>query len=478
MPKARDLPESLKSLVRRQAIDLRHDHFGRDGEALVEKIREVLRDRFVSVNRWRAAVAAVAALLLVGWTSLFVTGMPISLAGSLQSDTRAQAEKDKLAVAKAEEERKAKAAAEAEAKRKSDEAERQQLAAGNPGQADGIGWLGVRTQKVTDEIAESLNIKPPRGALVASVDDRGPARPAGIERGDVIVMFDGKDIKDTSDLRPVISTTPVGKQTLVVVIRKGKEETKTVTVGRLPESMALTREGVTASNDRDYDRAIALFSEAIRLDTHNSLAFNSRGNAYSKKGDNDRAISDYNEAIRLDPNNSKTFNSRGWAYAGKGENDRAISDYNEAIRLDPNYSLAFSNRGIAYSKKGDVDRAISDYDEAIRLDPHNSKAFNNRGNAYSKKGDVDRAISDYDEAIRLDTHNSLVFNNRGLAYSKKGDNDRAISDYNEAVRLNPKYALAFCNRGRAKLKMNDASGNSDIEKAKQLDASACRSGSA
>src|SRR5262249_17350103 len=116
IPKARDLPESLKALVRRQAIGLRHDHFGRDGAALVEKIREVRRDRFVSVNRWRAAVAGVAALLLVGWTSLFVRGMPISLAGSLQSDTRAQAEKDKLAVAKAEEERKAKAAAEAEAK--------------------------------------------------------------------------------------------------------------------------------------------------------------------------------------------------------------------------------------------------------------------------------------------------------------------------------------------------------------------------
>src|SRR5262249_34267874 len=150
--------------------------------------------------------------------------------------------------------------------------------------------------------------------------------------------FDGKDIKDTSDLRPVISTTPVGKQTPVVVIRKGKEETKTVTVGRLPESMALTRQGATASNDRDYDRAIALFSEAIRLDPHYSMAFNDRGIAYLNKGDVDRAISDYNEAIRLDPHNSKAFNNRGNAYSKKGDNDRAISDYNEAIRLDPNYS--------------------------------------------------------------------------------------------------------------------------------------------
>ena len=75
------------------------------------------------------------------------------------------------------------------------------------------GWLGVRIQQVTDEIAESLNIKPARGALVAGVDDKGPAKPAGIEPGDVIVKFDGKDIKEMRDLPRVVADTPVGKQT-------------------------------------------------------------------------------------------------------------------------------------------------------------------------------------------------------------------------------------------------------------------------
>jgi serine protease Do len=97
------------------------------------------------------------------------------------------------------------------------------------------GWLGVRIQQVTDEIAESLKISPPRGALVAGVDDRGPAKPAGIEPGDVIVKFDGKDIKEMRDLPRVVADTPVGKQTPVVIIRKGKEETKTVTLGRLED---------------------------------------------------------------------------------------------------------------------------------------------------------------------------------------------------------------------------------------------------
>jgi serine protease Do len=97
------------------------------------------------------------------------------------------------------------------------------------------GWLGVRIQQVTDEIAESLSIKPARGALVAGVDDKGPARPAGIEPGDVIVKFDGKDIKEMRDLPRVVADTPVGKEVPVQVIRKGQEVTKTVTLGRLED---------------------------------------------------------------------------------------------------------------------------------------------------------------------------------------------------------------------------------------------------
>ncbi|MCA6106705.1 Do family serine endopeptidase [Bradyrhizobium cenepequi] len=98
------------------------------------------------------------------------------------------------------------------------------------------GWLGVRIQQVTDEIADSLNIKPARGALVAGVDDKGPAKPAGIEPGDVVVKFDGKDVKDPKDLSRVVADTAVGKGVDVVVIRKGNEQTKRVTLGRLEDT--------------------------------------------------------------------------------------------------------------------------------------------------------------------------------------------------------------------------------------------------
>jgi serine protease Do len=97
------------------------------------------------------------------------------------------------------------------------------------------GWLGVRIQQVTDEIAESLSIKPARGALIAGIDEKGPAKPAGIEPGDVVVKFDGKDIKEMRDLPKIVAETPVGKDVEVVVIRKGQEEKKAVKLGRLED---------------------------------------------------------------------------------------------------------------------------------------------------------------------------------------------------------------------------------------------------
>ena len=111
------------------------------------------------------------------------------------------------------------------------------------------GWLGVRIQQVTDEIAESLNIKPARGALVAGVDDKGPAKPAGIEPGDVVVKFDGKDVKDPKDLSRVVADTAVGKEVDVIIIRKGKEESRKVTLGRLEDNEKVQQAAAKTKED-------------------------------------------------------------------------------------------------------------------------------------------------------------------------------------------------------------------------------------
>ncbi len=125
------------------------------------------------------------------------------------------------------------------------------------------GWLGVRIQSVTDEIAESLKIKPARGALVAGVDDKGPAKPAGIEPGDVVIKFDGHDIKEPKDLSRVVADTAVGKEVDVVIIRKGAEETHHVTLGKLDDTDKV-QAALKPKDDSTPDRPVT--QKALGLD--------------------------------------------------------------------------------------------------------------------------------------------------------------------------------------------------------------------
>jgi serine protease Do len=95
------------------------------------------------------------------------------------------------------------------------------------------GWLGVLIQEISKEIAESLGMKSPKGALVSSATDGGPAAKAGVKTGDVILKFNGIDIDNMKELPKVVAGTPVGKSVPLVIWRKDKEITLKVILGEL-----------------------------------------------------------------------------------------------------------------------------------------------------------------------------------------------------------------------------------------------------
>ncbi|MEW5964969.1 MAG: Do family serine endopeptidase [Pseudomonadota bacterium] len=97
------------------------------------------------------------------------------------------------------------------------------------------GWLGVKIQSVTDDIAETLGIPANTGALVAGVTAGSPAATAGFEAGDVILKFDGKEISTMRGLPRIVAQTPIDKKVQVEVLRKGARKTLEVVVGRLAE---------------------------------------------------------------------------------------------------------------------------------------------------------------------------------------------------------------------------------------------------
>ena len=97
------------------------------------------------------------------------------------------------------------------------------------------GWLGVRIQDVTDDIAEAMGLEAAAGALVTSVPD-GPAKDAGMQDGDVIISFAGVDVEDTRGLVRQVGNSPIGETVRVVVYRDGETVTLRVTLGRREEA--------------------------------------------------------------------------------------------------------------------------------------------------------------------------------------------------------------------------------------------------
>jgi serine protease Do len=118
------------------------------------------------------------------------------------------------------------------------------------------GWLGVKIQAVTDEIAESLGLKDAKGALVASVIDEGPAQAAKIQAGDVILEFDGKSVPSNRQLPIIVAETEIDKMVNVKVWREGKEQTIRVKVGALEEGetqVAAKTDAPVESNEKSLD---------------------------------------------------------------------------------------------------------------------------------------------------------------------------------------------------------------------------------
>jgi serine protease Do len=172
------------------------------------------------------------------------------------------------------------------------------------------GYLGVTIQKVTPEIAESLGMKQSSGALVADVAKAGPAERAGIKSGDVIVEFNGKEIKDSGELPLQAARTAPGKQSQLKILRNGKELTLPLTVGEFHErevvaaaengGLGIAVQPVTASMAAELglERAEGLVITSIKPGSAADEAGLQRGDVITEINRRPvRNLSDYNRAV-------------------------------------------------------------------------------------------------------------------------------------------------------------------------------------
>ena len=188
----------------------------------------------------------------------------------------------------------------------------------------------------------------------------------------------------------------------------------------------------TLSPDAAIESCTKIIQSGRETQQNLAIAYVNRGGGYDQKGDIARAIADFSEAIKLDSGNAAAYYNRGTVYAKKGDLDRAIADFTKGIELDPKDADAYYNRGLTYDHKGDYDRAIADYSKVIELDPKYVDAYDSRCWARATSSQPALALTDCDAALRLKPDDTYALDSRGFAYYMLARYDEALADYDAA----------------------------------------------
>ena len=220
----------------------------------------------------------------------------------------------------------------------------------------------------------------------------------------------------------------------------------------------------------DPERAMADYDAAIRLDPSSGEAFEARGTEWHHRGDLDRAIADFTEAIRLGSGRpGHAHQRRGIAWRDKGDFERAIADFDHAIQRekgDINRATAIHERGIALRAKRDLDRAILDFDEVIRLNWQVESAYADRGWAWLLKGDARKAIGDFG-AVFAKMENKATFAyvlyGRGFSRTHTGDQAGGDADIAAAQAIDRRLVQELAKLGPALLKGDAKKSAADFD---------------
>lgn len=235
----------------------------------------------------------------------------------------------------------------------------------------------------------------------------------------------------------------------------------------------------------EFDKAIPLYKEVIRLDPKNKSAIHNLGKVYGEQGFYVAAINYYTEAIELDSRYAKAYRSRGYAFYKLNKLKKSIKDYSISLEIEPDNVLALGNLSYVFELDCDFQNArkyyyktlsldstryrdlkdlasiefdLGNYDTSIALcnkilkyseeqwdGPHATLAL-----SYMGKNLYDSAIVHLDKALKYNPNWCHYFNNKGFCLSGIGNDKEAILNYNKAIEINPNNPSYFLNRADSK----------------------------
>ncbi len=235
--------------------------------------------------------------------------------------------------------------------------------------------------------------------------------------------------------------------------------------------------GGAKANKKDYQGAIADYTQALQISPNNPDAYYRRGYIYNNIKNYQAALEDFNQVVRLSPKNTSAYAYRGFVRLQMKDYQGAMSDSEQAIRLDPNFGYGYAVRAFARFAQGDKSGAIADFDQTIQRLPNVAEAYGLRGLARAELPDKPGAIADLQKAADLfqrrggqnDPNYQNVLNkirelqgngsvSQPATTSNQGNTQSAIASANVAIARNPNDANAYFNRSVVRYQQGDKQG--------------------
>jgi tetratricopeptide (TPR) repeat protein len=213
--------------------------------------------------------------------------------------------------------------------------------------------------------------------------------------------------------------------------------------------------GIQEYSKKNYDEAVKIFEEIIKIDEKNSDPYANIAVIKKIKKDYQSSFEYLKKAIELNPKNAQYHGNMGNLFREVTNYKNAIKAYINAIKLEPKDPMNYNNLGITYEKMNDTNRAIQAYKQAVKVDGKFAKAVNNIGVILYKQKKYEEAVEIFSIALKTDPKYYEVYSNKGACLNKLKRYDEAIVELELAIKYNPKNSGAYTNLGNVYYKLFD-----------------------
>jgi predicted O-linked N-acetylglucosamine transferase (SPINDLY family) len=212
-------------------------------------------------------------------------------------------------------------------------------------------------------------------------------------------------------------------------------------------SDALHLLGLIALQLQNYDEAIDLIQQAIRINNTVPNYYNSLGNAFREQNQLTDATANYQRAVALDPQFAEAYNNLGLALKQSGSLTQAADYFQRALTLNPSLATAYRNWGEVLKEQQQLPAAINYLQRALSLAPQDAVTHSLLGDIFLEQNRLDEAFACYQQAVTFNPNLVMVHYNLGIILMRQGTPAEAAKSYQRAIELNPNFAEAYNNLG-------------------------------